>query len=80
MNQSWKWGEDRIFGVNLGGLFVLEPFITPALFQRYPEAVDEFTLTQAMAADTAHGGLRQLEEHYDTFIVSYQQSTDLMWT
>ena len=62
-----------MFGVNLGGLFVLEPFISPELFQRYPEAVDEFTLTQLMAADTARGGLRQLEEHYDTFIVSSQQ-------
>lgn len=69
LNTSWTWGKDRIYGVNLGGLFVLEPFITPAIFQRYPTAVDEFTLSQAMAADTANGGLNQLESHYDTFIV-----------
>ncbi|KJA22085.1 glycoside hydrolase family 5 protein [Hypholoma sublateritium FD-334 SS-4] len=68
LNTSWTWGTDRIYGVNLGGLFVLEPFITPAIFQRYPTAVDEFTLSQAMAADTANGGLNQLEAHYDTFI------------
>jgi glucan 1,3-beta-glucosidase len=55
--------------VNLGGLFVLEPFISPALFQRYPGAVDEWSLSLLMAADTANGGLDQIEEHYKTFIV-----------
>lgn len=61
---------DRIFHrVNLGGLFVLEPFISPALFQKYPGAVDEWTLSEAMAADTAGGGLAQLEDHYKNFIV-----------
>lgn len=55
--------------VNLGGLFVLEPFISPALFQKYPGTVDEWTLSEAMAADTASGGLNQLEDHYNTFIV-----------
>jgi len=63
------------FSVNLGGWFVLEPFITPALFQKYqPAAVDEWTLSVAMAADTANGGLSQLEEHYKTFIVSNLKS------
>lgn len=70
LNTSWRWGIDRIYGVNLGGLFVLEPFITPELFQRYPGTVDEFSISQAMAADQAKGGLGQLEEHYSTFIVS----------
>jgi hypothetical protein len=59
-----------IYSVNLGGLFVLEPFITPALYQKYPGAVDEWTLSTLMAADTASGGLQQLETHYSTFIVS----------
>lgn len=56
--------------VNLGGLFVLEPFISPALFQKYPAAVDEWTLSTLMASDTASGGLNQIEDHYNTFIVS----------
>jgi glucan 1,3-beta-glucosidase len=56
--------------VNLGGLFVLEPFISPALFQKYPGAVDEWSLSTLMAADTASGGLDQLEDHYNTFVVS----------
>ncbi|CAA7260371.1 unnamed protein product [Cyclocybe aegerita] len=68
LNQSWNYGTDRMFGVNLGGWFVLEPFISPAPFQRYPGARDEWTLSQRMAADTANGGLNQLEEHYRTFI------------
>ena len=57
--------------VNIGGWFVLEPFITPDLFQRYAAAgaVDEWTISTLMAADGANGGLAQLERHYDTFIV-----------
>ena len=44
---------------------------SPALYQRYSSSkpVDEWTLSQAMAADTANGGLGQLEQHYQTFIV-----------
>lgn len=70
LNTSWQWGQDRVYGVNLGGLFVLEPFITPSLFQQYPDAKDEYTLSQAMAADQGNGGLNQLENHYNTFVVS----------
>jgi hypothetical protein len=47
-----------------------EPFITPSFFQKYTDAIDEWTLSVAMANDTASGGLEQLETHYDTFIVS----------
>ncbi|KAH7883443.1 glycoside hydrolase family 5 protein [Phlebopus sp. FC_14] len=68
LNTSWDFGKDKIYGVNLGGLFVLEPFISPALFQKYPGAVDEWTLSTMMSADTASGGLNQLEDHYNTFI------------
>ncbi|KAJ2922822.1 hypothetical protein H1R20_g14279, partial [Candolleomyces eurysporus] len=68
LNQTWDFNTDKIYGVNLGGLFVLEPFISPGLFQKYPGAVDEWTLTTMMAEDTANGGLSQLEHHYDTFI------------
>ncbi|KAI9509662.1 exo-beta-1,3-glucanase [Russula earlei] len=68
LNQSFKYGSDRIRGVNIGGWLVTEPFITPALYQKYPTAVDEWTLSLAMASDTASGGLSQLEQHYKTFI------------
>ncbi|KAK0212093.1 glycoside hydrolase family 5 protein [Desarmillaria ectypa] len=68
LNQSWKFGQDHVFGVNLGGWLVLEPFITPALYEKYDGAIDEWTLSTLMAADTAGGGLQQLEDHYNTFI------------
>ncbi|KAJ3996200.1 glycoside hydrolase family 5 protein [Lentinula boryana] len=69
LNASWDWTTDRIYGVNLGGLFVIEPFITPSLFEKYTTAVDEWTLSEAMTADTSEGGgLSQLEDHYNTFI------------
>ncbi|KAG2043401.1 glycoside hydrolase superfamily [Suillus americanus] len=68
LNSSWTWGVDKIYGVNIGGLFVLEPFITPALWERYPGAVDEWTLSTLVGADTASGRLQQIETHYSTFI------------
>nr|ADX07338.1 putative ectomycorrhiza-upregulated exo-beta-1,3-glucanase GH5 [Flammulina velutipes] len=61
LNETWTWGKDKAYGVNLGGWFVLEPFISPALFEKYPGAVDEWTLSELMPAD-------ELEEHYATFI------------
>lgn len=49
---------------------MIEPFITPALFEKYPTAIDEWTLSEAMTADTSDGGgLSQLEDHYQTFVV-----------
>lgn len=49
---------------------------SPALYEPYSDpslpvpAIDEWTLSWAMANDTANGGMKQLEHHYDTFIVS----------
>ncbi|KAJ2933535.1 hypothetical protein H1R20_g3545, partial [Candolleomyces eurysporus] len=60
--------DNRIHGVNLAGLFVLEPLVSPSLYQRYPQAVDEWSLSIAMSNDPAGGGLGQIEEHYKTFI------------
>ncbi|KAF8173134.1 glycoside hydrolase superfamily [Mycena galopus ATCC 62051] len=66
LNETWDWGADQIYGVNLGGWFVLEPFITPALFQAYPSALDEWTLATLMRAD---GTLEAtMEAHYDGFV------------
>lgn len=76
LNTSWRWGIDRVYGVNLGGWLVLEPFISPEIFQRYPGVRDEFSLAQAMAADAANGGLSQIEEHYRTFIVRPSSTVD----
>ncbi|KDQ20955.1 glycoside hydrolase family 5 protein [Botryobasidium botryosum FD-172 SS1] len=72
LNETFHYGTDIIRGVNLGGWLTLEPFITPALFQKYLKSpndtsvVDEWTLSQAMTAD---GTLQTtLENHYKTFI------------
>ena len=66
LNETWNWGTDRINGVNLGGLFVLEPFIAPSIFEDNPSALDEWTLSTSLAEK---GQLQQvLEDHYNTFI------------
>ncbi len=70
LTAPWNWSRDRIHGVNLGGLFVLEPFIVPALYEQAQAAgvhvVDEWTLSAALLRK---GQLPQaLEEHYSTFI------------
>ncbi|TFK50792.1 glycoside hydrolase family 5 protein [Heliocybe sulcata] len=69
INTTWDWSKDKVNGVNLGGWFVLEPFITPALYQKYNGAIDEWTLSEAMRNDTGEGGgIGQIEDHYNTFI------------
>ncbi|KAG9080028.1 hypothetical protein FRC06_007158, partial [Ceratobasidium sp. 370] len=66
LNKPWKFGEDLIRGVNIGGWLVLEPFISPALYEPYQptnpkfsgiRAVDEWTLCQAIAANKSSGGV-----------------------
>ncbi|BEI87920.1 uncharacterized protein CcaverHIS019_0106380 [Cutaneotrichosporon cavernicola] len=68
LTEEWVWGKDIARGVNLGGWLVTEPFIVPALYEKYnnatPKAVDEYTLSQAMGANLA----KEMEEHYNTFI------------
>ena len=54
--------------MNLGGWLVTEPFIVPALFEKYyntTHPVDEWTLTTSMQAANALG---DLEDHYKTFV------------
>ncbi|KAJ7771675.1 glycoside hydrolase family 5 protein [Mycena metata] len=75
LNETFNYGVDKIRGVNLGGWLVTEPFIVPALYQTMQQRstttgtiIDEWTLVEAMQADTANGGLSQLEDHYKTFI------------
>ncbi|KAJ2920119.1 hypothetical protein MD484_g262, partial [Candolleomyces efflorescens] len=83
LNTTWDFATNRIHGVNLAGLFVLDPFVTPALFQKYPSAVDEWTLSLAMAQDTQGDGIRQLESHYRNFItevdIAHIAATGLTW-
>ncbi|KAG8761027.1 hypothetical protein FRC14_000136 [Serendipita sp. 396] len=73
LNETWKWGQDTIKGVNLGGWLVTEPFIVPALYQKYSgvtfdngsyQVIDEWKLSEHMRAD---GSIGDLEKHYATF-------------
>ena len=66
----FNFGQDKVRGVNLGGWLNTEPFIAPDLYEPfYPNAVDEFTLSQLLA-NSSSGLQAQLEQHYATFIVS----------
>ncbi|KAH8728351.1 glucan 1,3-beta-glucosidase precursor [Phaeosphaeriaceae sp. PMI808] len=68
---NFAWGKDKIRGVNIGGWLVLEPWITPSLFdavnQNRPQKdiVDEYTLGQALGKDAA---LSILRRHWDTWV------------
>lgn len=82
MSQNWTWGVDKIYGVNLGGWLntgrssrlviadIPEPFIVPALYEKYANgannqtAIDEYTLSQNMGSNLTAA----MTEHYDTFI------------
>ncbi|WVQ73941.1 hypothetical protein IAR50_003522 [Cryptococcus sp. DSM 104548] len=69
LNEEWTWGKDIVFGVNLGGWLVTEPFIVPGLYEKYANgtagtAVDEYTLSQNMGDNLTAA----MTDHYDTFI------------
>ncbi|SAM06115.1 hypothetical protein [Absidia glauca] len=80
LNQSFHYTSTPIRGINLGGWLVLEPFITPSLFEQAPDpskkpddrhdtkdrvALDEWTLCQRLGPFRSR---ELLEHHYDTFI------------
>ena len=68
LNQDFKYGIDPIRGVNLGGWLVIEPFISPSLFDQFPaedNVVDEWGLCEKLGPEKAK---EQLKKHYETFI------------
>ncbi|KAJ2553453.1 glucan exo-1,3-beta-glucosidase [Coemansia sp. RSA 1933] len=61
-----------IRGVNIGGVFLIEPFIRPSLFDQFllthnvtDAPIDEWTFSAALGKAEAK---RQLEQHWDTFV------------
>ncbi|CRG90233.1 glucan 1,3-beta-glucosidase [Talaromyces islandicus] len=65
---SFDYSTQKVRGVNLGGWLVLEPWITPSLFEKGgPAAVDEYTLTQCLGKDAAYSLLSQ---HWNSFITA----------
>ncbi|KAI9493932.1 glycoside hydrolase superfamily [Zychaea mexicana] len=68
LSQPFPYGTTPIRGINLGGWLVIEPFITPSLFDQFPPSanvVDEYTLCQKLGPKEAR---RQIQNHYETFI------------
>ncbi|KAI0722610.1 glycoside hydrolase [Earliella scabrosa] len=63
----FEYGRDTIRGVNLGGWFVLEPWITPSIFENTnnPDIIDEYTFGQMQDRDQA---LSVLQNHWETWI------------
>lgn len=63
---GFPYGSTKVRGVNLGGWLVLEPWITPSLFDNKDgRIVDEYTFCQYQDYNTAHS---QLVNHWDTWI------------
>ncbi|MCJ1412564.1 exo-1,3-beta-glucanase [Ptychographa xylographoides] len=65
---SFDYNNDKVRGVNLGGWFVLEPWITPSIFDDWATSetvVDEFTYTQTLGKDEATS---RLTSHWNTWI------------
>lgn len=66
---DFKWGRDTVRGVNIGGWLVLEPFITPSLFEKYSTSdwlvVDEWTLCEKVGQSNC---AEAMKPHWDSFV------------
>ncbi|KAF9438252.1 hypothetical protein BGZ76_008985 [Entomortierella beljakovae] len=67
LDQPFLYGQQPIRGVNLGGWLVLEPFITPSMFDPYISqgVIDEYSLTKFLGPEKAREALK---EHYATWV------------
>ncbi|KAA8904188.1 glycoside hydrolase superfamily [Sphaerosporella brunnea] len=59
---TFPYGSTKVRGVNLGGWFVLEPWITPGLFTG--NAVDEYHLCKNLGKTACH---QRLSAHWNSF-------------
>jgi len=60
----FAFGKDKVRGVNLGGWLVLEPWITPSIFEATPgNVVDEYTYGEQYGWDSD-----RLRDHWNTWI------------
>ena len=64
---SFDFHAEKVRGVNLGGWLVLEPWITPSIFDEAGDgAVDEWTLTEVLGKD---GAQARLSDHWNSFVM-----------
>ncbi|OXV11007.1 hypothetical protein Egran_01235 [Elaphomyces granulatus] len=64
---TFDYSSQKVRGVNLGGWLVLEPWITPSIFEAAGNsAVDEWTLSQILA----NNALSTLSTHWNTWITA----------
>ncbi|KAF2139792.1 glycoside hydrolase family 5 protein [Aplosporella prunicola CBS 121167] len=66
---TFTWGIDKLRGVNIGGWLILEPFITPSIFERFPSEagiVDEYTLCQHLGPQVARDTV--LAPHWEAWV------------
>ncbi|KAA8575529.1 hypothetical protein MFRU_002g00270 [Monilinia fructicola] len=64
---DFAYGSTPVRGVNIGGWLVLEPWITPSIFQSLDQSlgiVDEYTLTEKLGTAAA---LAILKPHWDSW-------------
>ena len=65
---SFDYNNDKVMGVNLGGWFVLEPWITPSMFSDWAQSgavKDEYTLTKTLGSQEA---FNRLSAHWNSWI------------
>ncbi|GAB7363238.1 hypothetical protein MBLNU230_g3520t1 [Neophaeotheca triangularis] len=63
---GFNFDQDKVRGVNLGGWLLLEPWITPSIFEATPDnVVDEYTYCEVLGKEEAR---RRLENHWSSFI------------
>ncbi|RUS35069.1 glycoside hydrolase superfamily [Jimgerdemannia flammicorona] len=73
LTESFPYGSQPIRGVNLGGWLVLEPFITPSIFDPYNPnpynasqgIIDEWTISAYLGTTAARS---LLDNHYATWV------------
>lgn len=68
-NSRWDYASDQIYGVNIGGWLVLEPYITPSLFEAFggddsSKPIDEHSFCERYGKDQAS---EVLQQHWSTF-------------
>lgn len=63
---TFDYNNEKVRGVNLGGWLVLEPWITPSLFEQAGDgAIDEWSICSILGKDEAYN---RLSNHWNTWI------------